>query len=146
MRETSLIATLITCPSTNGAALAALPNFVRWLEVRADLIGDIDPGWLRNHFRGQLQYTLRSRNEGGNSSDSPQRRHDRLAAAARDYDRVELEVERDLSPDLLAEIPVEKRLISWHGPACDLTDLSIRFRQLSSVPATIYKLVSCANR
>jgi len=146
MREASLIASLTTYPSTNGADLTTLPNFVKWLEVRADLVGEIDSGWLRNHFRGQLQYTLRSRNEGGNSSDSPQRRHDRLAAAARHYDRIELEVERDLSPALLAEIPVEKRLLSWHGQAGDSAELQARFRQLLSVPATLYKLVNWATK
>lgn len=146
MREASLIATLATCPSANGAELTALPNSVEWLEVRADLTGDIDPGWLRNHFGGQLQYTLRSRNEGGSSSDSPQLRHDRLAAASRTYDRVELEVERDLSPVLLAEIPAEKRLLSWHGQAGDSADLQARFGQLLSVPGTLYKLVNWATK
>lgn len=144
MREASLIATLTAWPSTNGAEVTALPKSVEWLEVRADLIGDIDPGWLRNHFRGQLQYTLRSRNEGGNFSDSSRRRHDRLAAAARHYDRVELEVSRDLSPALLAEVPFEKRLLSWHGHATDSTELEAHFRQLLSVPATLYKLVNWA--
>lgn len=144
MREASLIATLTTSPSTDGAELTTLPKTVGWLEVRADLVGDIDPGWLRNHFRGQLQYTLRSRSEGGDSSDSPQRRHDRLAAAAQHYDRVELEVERDLSPALLAGIPIEKRVLSWHGHTGDSAELEARFRQLLSVPATLYKLVNWA--
>lgn len=146
MSEASLIAALTTHPAANGAELTALPNSVWWLEIRADLVGDLDPAWLRDHFKGQLLYALRSRDEGGNSSDSQQRRHDRLAAAARYYDRVELEADRDLSPALLAEIPVEKRLLSWHGPASDLTELKARFRQLSSVPASIYKLVTWATR
>jgi len=146
MSEASLIAALTTYPSTSGVELTALPNSVRWLEIRADLLGDLAPGWLRTNFKGQLLYALRSREEGGNCSDSQQRRHDRLAAAARDYDRVELEAERDLSPTLLAKIPFEKRLISWHGPASDLVGLTARSRQLFSVPATIYKLVTWANR
>lgn len=146
MSEASLIAALTTYPSTSGAELTALPNSVRWLEIRADLVGDLDPDWLRNHFSGQLLYALRSRGEGGNCSDSQQRRHDRLAAAARGYDRVELEADRDLSPALLAGIPVEKRLLSWQGPARDLTELKARFRQLFSVPATIYKLVNWASK
>ena len=146
MSEASLIGALTTYPSTSGAELTALPNSVRWLEIRADLVGDLDPGWLRNHFRGQLLYALRSREQGGNCSDSQQRRHHRLAAAGRSYDRVELEADRDLSPALLAHIPVEKRVISWHGPASDLTELKARFRHLSSVPATLYKLVTWATR
>jgi len=146
MREASLIATLTTCPSTNGAELTALPKSVGWLEVRADLVGDLDPEWLRDRFRGRLLYALRCRDEGGNFSDSSQLRHDRLAAAARGYDRVELEVSRDLSPTLLAEVPVEKRLLSWHGRAANSTELEARFRQLLTVPATLYKLVNWATK
>jgi 3-dehydroquinate dehydratase/shikimate dehydrogenase len=146
MSEASLIAALTTYPSTSGAELTALPNSVGWLEIRADLVGDLDPAWLRNHFNGQLLYALRSRDEGGNCSESQQRRHDRLAAAARYYDRVELEADRDLSPSQLAEIPVEKRLVSWHGTADNSTELQARFRQLFSVPAPIYKLVTWARK
>lgn len=146
MSEASLIAALTSSPSTSGAELAALPNSVGWLEVRADLVGDLDPGWLRNHYCGQLLYSLRSRDDGGTCTDSQQRRHDRLAAAARSYDRVELEVDRDLSPPLLDRIPVEKRLLSWHGPAEDSTKINDRFRRLFSAPAPIYKLVTWAGK
>jgi 3-dehydroquinate dehydratase/shikimate dehydrogenase len=71
-------------------------------------------------------------------------RHQRLATAALYYDRVELEATRDVSANLLSVVPVEKRLVSWHGPAETLTDLKVRFAQLSSVPASIYKLVTTA--
>lgn len=146
MREASLIAVLTTPPSMSGAELTALPDTVRWLEVRADLVGDLNPEWLRHHFRGHLLYALRSSTEGGSFEGPQQRRHDRLVAAAHYYDRVELEGSRDLSPELMAEIPAEKRLLSWHGPAVDLTALESRFRQLASVPAAAYKLVTWATR
>ena len=144
MTEVSLIATLITPPSESGAELAALPDSVKWLEVRADLLGDINPEWIRKHFRGRLLYALRRRAEGGNCTDSTERRHRRLAEAARHYDRVELEGSSDLSESLLAEIPADRRLISWHGPAGGLSALKAQFMRLSSVPAGVYKLVARA--
>lgn len=146
MAEASLIATLVTPPSASAAELTALPDSVEWLEVRADVVGDLDPEWLRNHFRGRLLYSLRSRDEGGNCSDSLHQRRHRLTRAARHYDRVGLETGKDLSPGVLGEIPVDKRLISWHGAAGSLSELKTRFAQLSAVPASMYKLVTCTNR
>ncbi|HSM13346.1 MAG TPA: type I 3-dehydroquinate dehydratase, partial [Thermoanaerobaculia bacterium] len=112
-----------------------------WLEVRADRVGDPDPGALREHFPGQILYTLRSRAEGGSFAGSREARRRRLAAAATGYDRVDLEGDRDLSPPLLAEVPAERRLISWHGPATDLAGLRARFNHLAETPAAFYKLV-----
>jgi 3-dehydroquinate dehydratase/shikimate dehydrogenase len=106
----------------------------------------LDTEWLRRHFKGQLLYSLRSPAEGGHFFDSPEQRQQRLEAAARSYDWVELECSRDLSPTLLAEVPVEKRLISWHGPAVGLAELETRFRKLASIPAAFYKLVTWADR
>jgi len=74
------------------------------------------------------------------------RRRERLLKAARQYDLIELEGDRDLLPDLLAEIPPQKRLISWHGPATDVDGLSARFQQLSTVEARLYKLVPTATQ
>lgn len=145
MTEASLIATLITSPSDSGAELAALHDSLEWLEVRADLLGDINPEWLRKHFKGRLLYSLRSRAEGGVCSDSRESRQRRLAEAARFYDRVELET-GDLSESLLAEIPSDRRLVSWHGPACGLSEMKSRFAQLSSVAAGLYKMVARAAR
>src|SRR4030095_7170807 len=144
MSKASLIATLTHRPSPNGEELSALPNSVEWLEVRADLVGDLNPEWLRNYFRGRLLFALRSQDEGGNNSDSLADRHRRLETAARVYDRVELEGSRDLSQKLLAQIPIEKRLISWHGAANDLSELQARFKRLASAPASVYKLVTTA--
>ena len=78
MARVSLIATLLDSPSLDGADLAALPESVEWLEVRADRVGDIDPEWLRDHFKGRLLYALRTddgRDQFGN-------RAQRLQAAA----------------------------------------------------------------
>lgn len=146
MPDCSLIASLTALPSPSGAELAALPTAVEWLEVRADLLGDLDPDWLRSHFRGRLLYSLRSQAEGGVCTDVDTRRQQRLTAAARHYDRVELEGRRDNADELLAQIPAEQRLVSWHGPACDLTTLKALFEHLSAIPAVMYKLVTRVTR
>ena len=132
----SLIATLFEPPSPDGAELTALPDSVEWLEVRADRTGDIDPKWLRDHFKGRLLYSFR--NEGETN------RYERLKRAAQFYDRVELEVGTDASEELLRAVPVEKRLLSWYGRVKDLSQLNDRFAQLSSIPAAAYKIVTNA--
>lgn len=146
MIEASPIAVLTTPPSASGAEFSTLPDSVRWLEVRADLLGDISPDWLRDHFKGRLWYTLRSRAEGGRFSDSQPQREGRLRWAAGHYDRVELEGDRDFSQTLLDKIPVEQRCVSWHGRAEDLKSLKARFDRLSSIPAAVYKLVTTATK
>ena len=118
--------------------MTALPDSVDWLEVRADRVGDIDPEWLRDHFKGRLLYSFRT--EDGLALNRPER----LKTAARFYDRIELEVETDASEELLQLIPVEKRLLSWYGKVNDLSELNDRFTQLSSVPAAAYKIVTTA--
>ncbi|HKG45226.1 MAG TPA: type I 3-dehydroquinate dehydratase [Pyrinomonadaceae bacterium] len=137
MPRASLIATLLEPPATDGAELTALPDSVDWLEVRADRVGDIDPEWLRSHFKGRLLYALRNDNAALN-------RPQRLKTAAGLYDRIELEVETDISEELLRLVPAEKRLISWYGKVNDLPELHDHFAQLSSVPAGAYKIVTTA--
>jgi 3-dehydroquinate dehydratase/shikimate dehydrogenase len=138
MPRASLIATLFEPPSPDGPELTALPDAVDWLEVRADRVGDIDPEWLRDHFKGRLLYAFRT--EDGSSLN----RHERLKTAASFYDRIELEIGTDTSEESLELIPVEKRLLSWYGKVNDLSELTDRFTQLSSVPAAAYKIVTTA--
>src|SRR5262245_11110474 len=97
-RHATLVATLTTPPSAGGQELAALPEAVSWLEVRADLVGDLPPEWLRRHFPGGLLYTLRSCAAGGAGADTSLERRARLLAAAPHYDLIELEGDRDLLP------------------------------------------------
>ena len=144
MVAAALVATVLDAPSPQGADLVALPNTVEWLEVRADLVGDLDVDWLRSHFSGHLIYTLRSRAEGGNATESLSARRDRLLTAADRYDLVTLEGDRDLTPELLSQIPPWQRLISWHGPAIKLPALKSKFANLSEVEARFYKLVPTA--
>ncbi|MEE2776462.1 MAG: type I 3-dehydroquinate dehydratase [Acidobacteriota bacterium] len=136
----SLVATLTEEP--DEASVRALPSEVEWIEVRADLVGEVSPTWLREHFGGRLLYTLRSRHEGGRFEGSKARRRERLSTAAVDYDLVDLEAERDLDPTLLDAIPVECRLLSWHGPGRELSRLEDLFERMATVPAALYKLVT----
>ncbi len=141
MKPTTLVASLTTPPSDDGEELRRLPAGVGCLEVRADLVGDPDPDWLRQRFGGELIYTLRSRAEGGESDAGQSGRRRRLRRAAERYDLVDLEGDRDLDPDLLAAVPAAKRLVSWHGSAPSLSALKRRFGELAATEARFYKLI-----
>jgi len=140
----TLVATLTTAPTPADTHLEAALTDASWLEVRADLVGDLDPAPLRRRFAGELLYTLRSRAEGGGAELSPERRKRRLIEAAERYDRVDLEAARDLAPDLLKAIPPEKRLLSWHGPAAPVDALKATFERMAAVDAALYKLIPTA--
>ena len=136
-----VVASLTEPPAADGSDLRALAGVADWLEVRADLVGDLDPDWLRSHFTGELLYTLRSAFEGGAFAGSRDARLRRIGEAGPRFDRVDLEGERDLAPELLARIPAGRRIVSWHGSPIDLQALRARLTHLSSVPAAFYKLV-----
>jgi 3-dehydroquinate dehydratase/shikimate dehydrogenase len=146
MAKADLIATLMAPPSPSGAELPALPGSVGLLEIRADLVGDLNPEWLRANFKGQLIYALRSKEAGGECSDSPSERQRRFQQAAPYYDRIELEANHDCSTKSLETISAEQRIVSWYGPAGDLSELKARFAQLCLVPAANYKLVCRAEK
>jgi 3-dehydroquinate dehydratase/shikimate dehydrogenase len=141
----NLVATL-TGPPAEGE-LESLPAGVDWLEVRADLTGELDAGELRRRFPGHLLYTLRSVGEGGAFAGGAAERAARLrAAVAGGYDRIDLELDRDLDAALLADVPAEQRVVSWHGPAISLDALEETLTRASTVPAALYKLVMQATQ
>ncbi|MBV9924315.1 MAG: type I 3-dehydroquinate dehydratase [Acidobacteria bacterium] len=142
MGKATLIATLADPFSESGA----WPDCVEWLEVRADLAGDLDPDQLRRHFKGRLLYTLRSGEEGGAFAGTSDERRRRLSDAARRYDFVDLEGERDCLPDLLDEIPPARRVISWHGVVPDAAALREKFERLSAHEAFLYRLVTTPSK
>ncbi|HEY0515355.1 MAG TPA: type I 3-dehydroquinate dehydratase [Thermoanaerobaculia bacterium] len=142
----TLVATVTTLPGGSFAPLASELEGIDWLEIRADLIGDLDAARLSRLFPGKLLYTLRSRAEGGSSESSPERRRKRLIEAASRYDLVDLEASRDLSPDVLKAVPPEKRVISWHGPAPGLDGLKATFERMAATPALLYKLIPTATQ
>lgn len=141
--DATLVATLTTPP---GDGLEAELTDVAWLEVRADLVGDLAPESLRARFPGKILYTLRSRAEGGGWEGSPERRKRRLLDAAERFDLIDLEASRDLAPDLLKAIPPERRVISWHGPATNLAGLKNVFEKVSAADALLYKMVPTASQ
>jgi 3-dehydroquinate dehydratase/shikimate dehydrogenase len=138
MDQATIVATLTA--EVSADALAALPPEVGCLEVRADLMGDPDPEWLRQHFGGKLLYSLRSVQEGGTSTLANGVRRERLLRAAAQYDFVELAT-YDLAPRTLAGIPPEQRVVTWHGRTSTFDELAARFAQLSSVKAARYGIV-----
>jgi 3-dehydroquinate dehydratase/shikimate dehydrogenase len=133
----------VTTPSS-AVEIQGIPKEVSWLQIRADLIGDIPADWLRSHFRGRLLYTLRTCSAGGKFDRSSGERKRRITAAAKDYDLVELEADADLQPELLDAIPAAKRLLIWHGPAADVGQLHSCFQRLSEVPARFYCMILSA--
>ncbi len=143
---TTLVATLTTPPA--AGYLAALDGVAgsSWLEVRGDLVGDLDPAMLRREFPGKLLYTLRSRAESGSFEGSAERRQRRLIEAAEQYDLVDLEAARDLTEDVLRAIPPDKRLLSWHGPAASVDELKATFEKMATVDAVLYKLIPTATQ
>lgn len=144
MSRARLVATLGGPPTEER--LGWLAGRADILEVRSDLVGEVDTDWLRSRFPGELLWTLRSREEGGRSETSRERRHRRLLAAAPRYDLVDLECQRDLVPDLLDAIPPARRIVSWHGPPSSLVDLQGVFARMLEVEARHYKLVPAAEQ
>ncbi|HLJ88192.1 MAG TPA: type I 3-dehydroquinate dehydratase [Candidatus Angelobacter sp.] len=151
MMNTNAVALVaaVTIPQ-RAADIREIPRAITWLQIRSDLIGDIPADWLRDNFPGKLLYTLQSSRAGGEFDGPLNERHSRLAAAAKEYDLVELECELDLTPDLLAAIPATKRLISWRGSATCESDLHAVLHsalgRIETTPARYYRFVTCASK
>ncbi|MEE8525086.1 MAG: type I 3-dehydroquinate dehydratase [Thermoanaerobaculia bacterium] len=145
-KQATLVASLTTPPSEDGDELRQLPETVGYLEVRADLVGDLDPDWLRDRFAGGLIYTLRSRAEGGEAETSKGGRRKHLAAAAEGFDLVDLEADRDFGHQLMRAVAAERRLLSWHGPIKSLGSLKRRCEQMTVTAARFYKLIPTARQ
>src|SRR5919198_5275663 len=96
-RACAIVATLTTAVWTEGRELRALRGTASGLEIRADLTGDLNPDTLRAHIDGELIYSLRSIESGGAFGGNREERTRRLLAAARHYDLIDLEAERDLT-------------------------------------------------
>lgn len=146
MKQIKLVATLTESPDPDGRTFEASLEDVSVLEVRADLVGDLDPTWLRDRFSGELLYTLRSTAEGGAASGDRETRFRRIKDQARHYDLVDLEAARDCRTDLLSVVPPEKRIISSHGAATHVEGLKRRFAQLEAHEARYYKLIANATQ
>ena len=144
-RSATLVASLTEAPSASGDEVRALSELADCLEVRADLVGEVEADWLRERFAGELLYTLRSEAEGGRGPVDSGRRAARLAAA-RGYDLVDIEADRDLGRTVLEAVEPRHRVVSWHGRARTLKALRGRLRQASGVEGRLVKLVTAAER
>lgn len=144
MDPVALVATI----STPQAAMeiSKAPEAVSWLQLRADLAGDIPAEWLRTHFDGKLLYTFRSSTADGVVSSSELDRRQRLLAAAKGYDLIELEADTDLGPQVLDAVPPAKRMIVWRGKPCDFRQLQSCYSRMVSVPAHFYCLLPAAGK
>src|SRR6202011_1123627 len=141
-RDAILVATLETAPAPESGSLLPSCAGAHWLEIRADLMPNFSLDWLRSRFSGKLLYSLRSRAEGGAGESSPEGRRARLMEAVGLYDLVDLEGERDLTPEILSLIPPERRVISWHAPAARSRSFTGAFQRFLAAPALYYRLVS----
>lgn len=139
-RICAIVATLTTAVWKERRDVHALRGTVSGLEVRADLTGDLDLDMLHALFDGELIYSLRSAEYGGGFVGTPEERLSCLLSAARSYDVVELEVDRDLTPELLAAIPPHRRRICWYGNPCDPDGLDEIFARMATTPARLYVL------
>jgi 3-dehydroquinate dehydratase/shikimate dehydrogenase len=142
---TALVATLDEPPAT-AATLHRLPEEVSWLQVRADLVGDVPVAWLRERFSAQLCYTLGNSGQADGESAIHGRGERLVAAAAEGYDLVELDAQRDIGAEVLAAIPPDQRMICWRGTAASASDLASRFRRLSKIEARSYRFIVEARR
>jgi 3-dehydroquinate dehydratase/shikimate dehydrogenase len=116
-----------------------------WLEIRADLMPEQDPIALRSAFDGRLLYSLRSCRAGGRDDSPIGARHRRLRGAARVYDLVSLEGDRDLVPNLLTHISPGRRVISWYGRVEDQQALQQLLRVFSRTAARLYRFeIACS--
>ena len=140
----AVVAVLSSPPAPDGAELRALAGHVDALEVRADLVGDLDVRWLRQQFSGALVYTLRSVEQGGQFRGDRAERHARLKAAARAYDQVDLEWATDLTTELLAAVPAGRRRLSRHvgrlGAVAGSAELAAVLDRMTATPAALYVL------
>ncbi|MFL6126797.1 type I 3-dehydroquinate dehydratase [Actinophytocola sp.] len=141
-RNCAIVATLTTAAWRERRDLRALRGIANGLQVRADLTGDSDVDLLRSLFDGELIYSLRSPEYGGAFIGSAAERQQCLLAAARSYDVVELEVDRDLTPELLAAVPPHRRRICWYGEALDPSGFGAIFERMRNTPARLYLLAS----
>lgn len=148
-RRAQLVAVLTSPDDLGHDRLSGVDSLADGLEVRADLVGDPEPRWLRRNFTGSLTYCLRSHRHGGRHQGRSGERQARLVHAADQYDAVDLEWPDDLTPDVLARIPPHRRRISWHGGDSgqgghggepELDGLLRLFHTMETVPAALYLL------
>jgi 3-dehydroquinate dehydratase/shikimate dehydrogenase len=144
MDAVELVATVTT--PLHPEDILEIPTETTWLQIRADVVDDVPADGLRKYFPGKLLYSLRSEQAGGKFDGLQEERRNRLIAAAKSYDLVELEADSDLVPEVLAAIPSTKRLISCRVPVCDVSQLQSGFQKIATFAARYYCMNTTAAR
>jgi 3-dehydroquinate dehydratase/shikimate dehydrogenase len=116
--------------------IADVPDAVGWLRLTGR--AGPSPACARGRLPGRLIYAC-SGIEGAAGLD-------RLREAAAYCELVELDADRDLTPERLDAVPPRRRLISWRGDANNARELAERFRSLAAVGARYYRLVVAGAR
>ncbi len=129
----------ITASISKWSALTELPNTVDLVEVRSDIIGDTLAA--KKHIRTRLVYVLKSIEEGGTFTGTSEERKSKLLKAVSTFDFIELEGERDLIPEILDHIPIEKRRIAWYGAYKNYKALKSQLEKYNQTKASLYKVV-----
>jgi 3-dehydroquinate dehydratase/shikimate dehydrogenase len=113
--------------------VVGLTDSVDWLRVTDGTRVGHSPAQVRERLPGRLIYVC--------SGLDGTARLDRLREAADYCELVELDADRDLTPELLAAIPPGRRLISWRGATDGASALAERFQRLEMAAARFYRLV-----
>jgi 3-dehydroquinate dehydratase / shikimate dehydrogenase len=136
----TIAASITDISAVSSPDFAALPHYIQWLELRGDLLGDLELPPIRSRFSGKIVYTLRSTAEGGSFDGSQDERLARLSRAARQYDLVDLETDSGLDEELLRRVPPDKRILSWSGHSATRAALESAFERMSRIEATLYRI------
>src|SRR5256885_9540189 len=142
-----LVGVLKTAEEISDAAILfpVAAAYCQWIEVRADVLPELDPAELRERWKGRrLLYTLRISKEGERGRVSLAQRHQLLRKAAETYDFVTLEGECDLVPEVLRAIAPERRIVSWRGRATGSECLEAQLGAFTRTPARLFRFeVEC---
>jgi 3-dehydroquinate dehydratase / shikimate dehydrogenase len=136
-----LVGVLESAGDVSATALfPAAVEYCEWIEVRADLIPELDPTELRERCKGRrLLYTLRVSKEEERDRLSLAQRHRLLRKAAEAYDFVTLKGECDLVPEVLRAIAPERRIVSSRGSVTGPECLEAWLGTFTRTPARLFR-------
>ncbi len=124
------------------SALEAPPEGATVVELRADLLPDLDPAEAVARCPLPILFTLRSEVEGGRGPADPVLR-ERAFSRARDAGvaLIDLEAERDLPVLARLGLDAQQVILSWHDPSGTPADLENRVSRLLAHPSGLVKVV-----
>jgi len=127
------------------AALASPPAGASIVELRLDLLPDIDISAAVGACPLPVLATLRSTAEGGEGTDDPAARAEILGAARNaGAALIDLEFARDAALVRSLGLPSEQVILSWHDPKGTPKDLGVIAEKMMGSPARWVKLVPTA--